>query len=124
TISLITKKIDLILTTGKVLNANKNMETKVSGSGGGGGSFRGTGYTRAVKIKSETTVHDQFFLEDKDGMEHSYQLANFNIACREGNMLTVLSVNSRDGRPIGVVNHSTNKAYYNSQNLRKAGGPN
>lgn len=126
-ISLILKTIQLIPVTGTVLEASKNMETKVSGSGGGGGSFGGTGATRPVRITSKTTVHDQIFLKDVNGMEHSYQLTDFHLACREGNEISVIEAkkgNSQKGYPVGVANHSTNKIYTSASSLKKVGSPN
>jgi len=61
------------------------METKVSGSGGGGTTFRGTGGNSNVHITSKTVVHDQIFLEGLNCREYSFQLSDFNVACREGN---------------------------------------
>lgn len=126
-ISLILKTIQLIPVTGTVLDASKNMETKVSGSGGGGGSFRGTGATSPVRITSKTTVHDQIFLKDTNGQEHSYQLTDFNLACREGNEISVIEAMKPNGKysyPVSVINHSTNKVYYNSQAIRRFAKPN
>lgn len=125
-ITLNGKEVNLVPTTGKVLNANKNMETKVSGSGGGGSTFRGTGYNAPVTIKSTTTVHDQFFLEDKEGREHAFQLTDFDLACRDGNTVTVLSAfkqEKKTGHFIVVVNHSTGKTYYNEKSLQKISAP-
>ena len=126
-ISLILKTIQLTPVKGTVLDASKNMETKVSGSGGGGASFRGTGATRSVRITSKTTVHDQIFLKDASGQEHSYQLTDFNLACREGNEISVIEASKPNGKysyPVSVINHSTNKIYYNSQALRRFAKPN
>ena len=114
-------------TTGKVLSTNKNLETKVSGHGGGGGSFRGTGFTNSVKIKSTTTIHDQLFIEDADGSEHSYQLQDFDISCREGNQITILAAfkdNAKSGRNFAVINHTTKKTFFSEHNLQKIAAPN
>lgn len=108
--------------TGKVLNATKSMETSVQGSvSGGGGRLReGSGKLKPVDLNlaSTTIVHDQFFLEDEAGQEHSFQLQGFNIACREGNSLTVVAA-FKPGQPRGpyvaVFNHSTQNRYFNEK---------
>lgn len=125
-VSLLLKTIHLMPVSGKVLNASKNMETKVSGSGGGGGSYRGTGYTNEVKISSQTIIHDQIFIQDTDGMEHSYQLIDFNLACREGNDISIIEAikgKNQSGEPVGVMNHSTGKFYTSSSSIRKIASP-
>ena len=113
-------------TTGKVLSTDKNLETKVSGGGGGGFSRRGSGYTAPVRVTSTTTVHDQFFIEDNSGKEHSFQLSGFDLACREGNRLTVLSAakTGKTGYYFEVINHATDKVYYNRTSLEQLCGPN
>lgn len=114
--------LELNWTTGIVDESGKNMETKVSGGGGGGFSYRGTGTTAPVSIRSKTTVHDQIFLTDTTGREHSFQLQNFNLACRAGNKLTVLwgiKKGAKSGPYIIVYNHSTAKEFINNADLNK-----
>ncbi len=127
TIQLNNKNYELQSTTGKVLSSGKNMETKVSGGGGGGYTSRGSGYTAPVSITSKTTVHDQFFLEDANGKEHAFQLSDFNLACRDGNILTVVSaINKKKGRGpyVSVINHSTDNVYFDPIALKGICQPN
>ena len=49
-----------------------------------------TGGSAPTTISSTTVVHDQIFLTDSDGTEYTFQLQDFNVACREGNELTVI----------------------------------
>lgn len=126
-LTLNNKNYELQSTTGKVLSSGKNMETKVSGGGGGGYSNRGTGYTAPVSITSKTTIHDQFFLEDANGKEHAFQLSDFNLACRDGNILTVvaaINVKKHKGPYISVINHSTDKVYFDPIALKSICEPN
>jgi len=121
------KNVELHSVKGAVLSASKNMETKVSGSGGGGYTYNGRGHTNSVKITSKTTVHDQFFLMDDDGREHAFQLQDFDLACREGNKLAVISAikqGKNNGPYIAVINHTTGKVNYNANALKKAFAPN
>jgi hypothetical protein len=116
--------------TGKVLNTTKSMETSVQGSvSGGGGRLRdGSGKLKAVDLNlaSTTIVHDQFFLEDEAGQEHSFQLQGFNIACREGNSLTVVSAfkpGQLRGPYVAVLNHSTQNRYFNERAINSLCSP-
>jgi hypothetical protein len=108
--------------TGRVANTSKNLETRVHGGGGGGSTYQGTGYAAPVTISSTTTVHDQIFLIDSEGKEHSFQLADFDIACREGNELTVIwsiKQGNKTGEYIVVHNQTTSKTFFNIGALRR-----
>src|SRR5665213_651954 len=85
------RNYDFTNITGRVEEASKNLETIVRGGGGGGATYGGTGYVAPVSITSTTVVHDQIFLIDNQGNEHSFQLQGMNIACRQGNELTITS---------------------------------
>lgn len=86
--------------TGRVAQASKHMETQVYGSGGGGYSYQGTGSTAPVNISSTTVVHDQVFLVNETGKEVALQLSNFNLAVREGHILTALWI-IKEGKDSG-----------------------
>jgi hypothetical protein len=114
------KTLSLTWFTGKVVGTTKNLETKVHGGGGGGYSSQGAGYTAPVAITSTTTVHDQLFLVDPSGKECSFQLQNFDLACRETHDVTVLWA-AKKGKNTGynvlVYNHTVNKAAYQQSSL-------
>lgn len=106
--------------TGTVAQSSKNMETKVHGSGGGGFTYKGTGGNSNVRITSTTVVHDELFLIADDGSERAFQLQDINIACREGNRVTVVTAqNNSKSQYVGVINHSTGNAHYNDKVLIK-----
>ena len=108
--------------TGKVLSSGKNMETKVHGGGGGGATYGGTGGSAPVRITSTTVVHDQIFLQDTGGKERALQLQDFNIACREGNILTALWMiksGANEGPYVVMHNHTTDQTFYQEQKLRQ-----
>lgn len=116
--------------TGKVLNTTKSMETSVQGSvsGGGGRLYEGSGKLKPVDLNlaSTTIVHDQFFLEDANGREHSFQLQGFNVACREGNSLTVvwaIKAGQQRGPYVAVVNNSTQTRFYNEKAIDDLSSP-
>ena len=96
--------------TGTVLSPQKSRETQIrSGS---------SGNSNSVSINSITIVHDQFFLLGEDGMEYSYQLKGFDIACRDGHTLSVVSATKQgsiNSRNIAVVNQSTGNLFFCSR---------
>ncbi|CAN5814588.1 hypothetical protein BH10BAC2_BH10BAC2_26420 [soil metagenome] len=98
---------------------SKNMETRVHGSGGGSNGY---GNTAPVNISSTTTIHDQFFLKDKKGKESSFQLQDFNVACREGNELSVIWAIKKGGKTgpyIVVHNRTTSGTFFQEAELKK-----
>lgn len=116
TINTSNKEYLLYWVAGKVMSTGKNMETKVQG---GGGSY-GNGYTAPVRITSTTTVHDQIFLMDREGKEHAFQLQDFNVACRDGNELSVVWAIKKGGSTgpyIIVHNHNTSQTFFNEKRL-------
>ena len=105
--------------TGSVAASSKHATTEVTGSGGGGGGYThgGSGYsnTSSISIRSTTTVQDTLFLIDSDGIEHSFELTNFGVSCREGNVLSVIAMQKegKEDRSIfAVYNHDTRKTHY------------
>ncbi len=108
--------------TGKVVNASKNMETRVSGGGGGGFTYQGTGGSAPVNITSTTVVHDQLFIQNKDGEERSLQLQGFDLAVREGNIVTAvwaIPEGKTEGPYIAIINHSTNNRFVNDAKVKE-----
>jgi hypothetical protein len=120
--SIFGKEIQLYTYTGIVAESGKNMETRVSGGGGGGYSYNGTGSTAPVRITSHTVVHDQIFMIGPDGNEKSFQLQDFNVACRKENKLTVIwgiKKGKQTGPYIIVRNHTTGETFYNDPAISK-----
>lgn len=115
------REYTLHYTTGTVEETGKNMETRVSGGGGGGITYGGYGGTAPVSIYSQTVVHDQLFVTDANGKEHSFQLQDFNLACRAGHKISVIwaiKKGKQTGKYICVVNHTTNNNFYNEKALK------
>jgi hypothetical protein len=107
---------------GTVVGATKQMETKVSGGGGGGGTFRGTGYTAPVNIKSTTVTHDMVHLADDDGSEHAMRLQDWDLSVRESHLLTaiwLIKKGRKKGPYVAIHNHSLNETDYNEKELAK-----
>ncbi len=104
--------------TGVVVDEKKWSTTSVSGGGGGGSGYshQGTGFsnTSSVSISSTTTEHDQFILEDSEGNEDSFKFSNLNIACRKGNIMSVVWC-IKKGKNTGpywfVHNHNTRNTF-------------
>lgn len=101
--------------SGIVEESGKNLETRVSGGGGGGATYQGTGGTAPISITSKTVIHDQLFLTSKEGKEKSFQLQDFNLACRRGNEVTVywgIKQGKENGHYLAVKNHTTDQAFF------------
>ncbi|RZK28133.1 MAG: hypothetical protein EOO63_11915 [Hymenobacter sp.] len=80
-----------------------------------------------LNLASTTVVHDQFFLEDANGQEHSFQLQGFNLACREGNSLTVvwaIKAGQQRGPYVAVLNNTTQNRFYNEKAIDNLSSPN
>jgi hypothetical protein len=105
-------------TTGSVINSGKMATTEIKGSGGGT-NFNNGGYQNPITITSTTTIHNEIFLMDKEGKEHSYNLTDFNVSCNQGNILTIIWGNQEHllSTPILVLNHSTSQKFYNQKDL-------
>lgn len=119
-VKAIGKEYEIYSVTGRVLDAKKHYETRVSGGGGGGYSNQGTGYTAPVKISSTTVIHDTIFLEDQDGKEHALELTNYNIVSREGNEMTAvwaIKKNKKNGPYVAIFNHTLSKVEFNGNKL-------
>lgn len=102
------RKYELLPFSGKVLQADKNLETRVFG--GGGYTSGAAGSTSSVSVSSQTTVHDQLFLVSEDGKEMAFQLAGFDVACRQGHRVSVWRARKAgegEGYNVAVQNHTT-----------------
>ena len=109
TITIHNKEYRIYEVTGKILESNKQRELHVYGSGGGGATYNGTGGTAPVNIQSSTTIHDEFFLIDQYGQEHSIKLTNWDVSLREGHkiqVIWVISPNQERGPYVVLNNHN------------------
>lgn len=112
--------------TGKVVDSNKQLETKVSGSGGGGAVYQGNGAVAPINIQSSTTVHDQFFLIDENGKEISVKLQNWDISLRTQHILQVIWAvpgKATQGPYVTINNHNLNDVTWNDSQLKNAVSP-
>lgn len=108
--------------TGKVASSSKNMETKVHGGGGGGYSYQGTGGSAPVRISSTTVIHDQLFLIDKTGTEKALQLKDFDLACRESNIVSAvwgIVEGDNSGPYFAILNHTTHTEFVKDKKIRE-----
>lgn len=117
-----TSAFDLHHFTGIVEESGKNMETRVSGGGGGGATYQGTGGTAPISISSTTVIHDQLFLTSLEGKERSFQLQDFNLACRKGNVASVfwgIKKGKSNGPYLAVKNHTTEQVFFDENEVSK-----
>lgn len=108
--------------TGTVVDEKKWSETEVSGSGGGGGGYTvgGTGFNSPgfVDVRSSTRQYDQIILQNREGDEQSFRFQDWGIACRTGNVLTVLwaiAKNRKWGPYILAYNHESRDCFMDDE---------
>lgn len=92
--------------TGKVVGASKNVTTEV---------HRTVGYQNQVRVHSSTTTNNDLFLIDDAGQEKSFQLTDFNVSCREGQILTVtwaIRKGKQQGPYFAVENKTTDQFFF------------
>ena len=91
--------------TGTVLDSQQRSETHVHGSG-----RTRAGYGR-TQISSSTTNHQTLFMRDVEtGLEHEVRTTNFDVQCRVGHTVSVLTVwCGESGYPTHYYNHDTNR---------------
>lgn len=99
-------KYRLEYTTGIVITHDKRAETVVHGN--------------ANRTSSFSVVHDDIILLDDKEKERAFQLVEFDVACREGNKLTIVWA-AKKGQELGwhiaVYNHSTSRIHFNHNNM-------
>lgn len=93
--------------TGSVDGASKMSTTSVYGGGGGTNAY---GYARNIRIRSTTTIHDQFFIRQPHGAAESIKLAGWDFPVADGHVVSAVWA-VREGAGAGpffiVVNHTT-----------------
>ena len=111
-------KYDIFDRTGTVSHSETRSETEVQGtvSGGGGFSSGGTGYQAPVSgnVSSTTTRFQTIFLTDDDEKEHTIELKNFLVPCKQDHKLTMFLITAA-GKDTGsyfkAYNHNTRETY-------------
>lgn len=106
------KEYSIYYQKGTVVMANKHSTTSVSGSGGANNSN--------VSISSRTTIHDDIFLKDSEGKEHSFQLSDFDLAIREGHELAVIWLIKKGqerGQYVLVMNNTTDRNFFSDSGI-------
>jgi len=95
--------------TGTVVQEKKWTETKISGGGQTNGPI-------PDEIRTKNTRYDQIILKNTDGKERSFEFQEMDIACREGNVVTVIWAipKGKDkGDYILVYNHQSDNYFWN-----------
>ena len=107
-------KYEIRVRTGTVNATETRSETEVTGSisGGGGYSSGGTGFTSPVSgsVQSRTTRYQNLFITDDDGKEHTVELVDFLVPCKEGHKLSLFLLftgGSDFGSYFRAYNHNT-----------------
>lgn len=111
--------------TGTVSNASRTAETKVTDNTrftGNVDAWSGNvDITKTGGVRSETTMHDQFFLTSAQGDTHTVQVDNLSLLVANGQLVSVAWA-VRRGRKWGPYfmyrNHTTNQVLYDPVTLR------
>jgi hypothetical protein len=112
--------------TGKVTGASKHLETRISGGGGSGYTHNGTGFSSTAPVTSHTVTHDQIFIADGSGKEHTLKLQNWDIAAREGHEMSaiwLIKKGKKSGNYVAIQNHTTDELQYNDAELSRLHRP-
>ena len=112
--------------SGTIEGTETRAETEVTGnvSGGSGFSSGGTGFSNPVsgQIQSKTTRYQNIYLKDDDGDEHTIELVDFLVPCKEGHRVSLFVVKTgadRYGSFFHAFNHNTRQHYDHAKSLRQ-----
>jgi hypothetical protein len=81
-----------------------------------------TEYTDGTKKTSASTIHDQFFVTDRDGMDHPLNLTDFNVAIAGGHIVSAawaIRAGKKTGAYFMVVNHTTGQRYFHNEAIAR-----
>jgi hypothetical protein len=93
--------------TGTVTGAHKHSETHVSGGGSGSGNG-----PISVSISSSSTVHQEFFVRDGDGVDNPIKIWGLDIPVADGQQVTICrSEIGERSRPAYLINHSARRGW-------------
>ena len=76
--------------TGKVIQANKHLESRVFGIGTGNLNYHGNMAQAQISVNSKIRTHDDIFLLNELGQEQAFQLVDWDIATRENHLIQVI----------------------------------
>lgn len=104
--------------TGRLLETTTRTTQEITGHGGGGVIQHSPGagfsqvHTDPVEIETTTKTYRELYLLDNNGKERDFELVDFNVRCRAGHVLSVVSA-TKTGKSatdyIAVYNHNTEK---------------
>jgi len=113
------KTLNFYTLTGRVISANKNLESRVHHSSqvSSNGSIH-QGYAppmhHTVSVNSQTIEHQEIFIEDEQGQQHAIKIHNWGVSCVEGNVLTFVTgeaVGRGESPYLHIANHTTRTDY-------------
>ena len=115
------KPCDLDAVTGLLMDTSSTSETKVSGVIPGSRHSLVSG-----RISSKTTRYTKMFLQDENRREHAFEMVDFDVPVRKGNVVTVVKATregKRDGSHIALFNHDAGDVTYNLKRLQQLNAP-
>lgn len=106
---------DLALTKGPAHGVTTTSETEFTVSGGGGGP----NYVNPVRVESRVTVHDQFFIVNRDGTEKTVRLKNWRVPLTDKHIVSALQLMWRGAAQdyLLIRNHTGNENTSNNKLL-------
>lgn len=110
--------------TGIIAQASKTSTTHVYTTGGGYNSA--TNSYAPTTTHATSTIHDQFFITDKDGKEYPIQLSGWDLPVRQGNTVTMIwavKEGKKQGPYLMAINHTTDLKYTMEKIVRKMFSP-
>lgn len=112
------RRTDICSMTGHVVDASKVVEQHFRP---GYTERLADGTTRSVAPSSSSTMREQIFIVDPNGVEHALQLTDWNLAVRPGHRLSMIwfSSKGRNTPYLAFYNHDTRDARYLGYPLRR-----
>ncbi len=98
---------DLSRVTGIVRGSGRHAETIVTGTGSGvhGGPVN-------VDIRSESVLHQQFFLQRHDGIDEPVKMWGFDVPLADGQTVTMIrATRGKRARMSALVNHNARRSW-------------
>lgn len=105
------RQIEIHSFSGEVVASKQWTTTKISGGGGRGVVSQGNGYVEHDPVTSQTTTHEKIHVRAPDGAEESLELADADLATRNGHWVSLLYAirrGAKEGPYIAVFNHNMN----------------
>ena len=106
--------------TGEVKHTDRAFETIVRSSGGGGSVGPNGGYVSAPRLDSTSVAHQNLFVRDDSGAEHSFAWSGWTLPVRSGNRVSVMwggPKGANEGKYLAAANLDTGDTRENKKGM-------